>query len=168
MRTRMYPYFFVNNTRFTGLEMGDRSVKNAKNTFLPLSPASQFRQTINLRSQNKLTKSAAASCGHPNFPTYPVAHCHRITCRIFLSTLQFRFFKNFQNKVKKCLTPPIKILKFSSSPAAYQRLTYKERPHRLAWSRTPASHAGDRGSNPLGDAKIKKGIRTLILPFFYC
>ena len=27
------------------------------------------------------------------------------------------------------------------------------RPHRLARSRTPAFHAGDRGSNPLGDAK---------------
>ena len=26
------------------------------------------------------------------------------------------------------------------------------RPHRLARSRTPAFHAGDRGSNPLGDA----------------
>ena len=26
------------------------------------------------------------------------------------------------------------------------------RPHRLAWSRTPAFHAGNRGSNPLGDA----------------
>ena len=26
------------------------------------------------------------------------------------------------------------------------------RPHRLAWPRTPAFHAGDRGSNPLGDA----------------
>jgi hypothetical protein len=25
-------------------------------------------------------------------------------------------------------------------------------PHRLAWPRTPAFHAGDRGSNPLGDA----------------
>ena len=28
------------------------------------------------------------------------------------------------------------------------------RPHRLAWSRTPAFHAGDRGSNPLGDANF--------------
>ena len=31
------------------------------------------------------------------------------------------------------------------------RLT-TSRPHRLAWPRTPAFHAGDRGSNPLGDA----------------
>lgn len=30
-----------------------------------------------------------------------------------------------------------------------------ERPHRLARPRTPAFHAGDRGSNPLGDAKIR-------------
>ena len=33
------------------------------------------------------------------------------------------------------------------------------RPHRLAWSRTPAFHAGNRGSNPLGDATNKiKGL----------
>ena len=25
-------------------------------------------------------------------------------------------------------------------------------PHRLAWPRTPAFHAGDAGSNPAGDA----------------
>lgn len=30
------------------------------------------------------------------------------------------------------------------------------RPHRLAWSRTPDFHSGNRGSNPLGDAKISK------------
>ncbi len=30
------------------------------------------------------------------------------------------------------------------------------RPHRLAWPRTPAFHAGDRGSNPLGDATFQK------------
>ena len=28
-------------------------------------------------------------------------------------------------------------------------------PHRLAWSRTPPFHGGNRGSNPLGDANIK-------------
>ena len=27
-----------------------------------------------------------------------------------------------------------------------------QRPHRLAWSRTPAFHAGNTGSNPVGDA----------------
>ena len=35
------------------------------------------------------------------------------------------------------------------------------RPHRLAWSRTPAFHAGDRGSNPLGDAKFNIVAYTL-------
>ena len=28
------------------------------------------------------------------------------------------------------------------------------RPRRLAWSRTPAFHAGDTGSNPVGDVQI--------------
>jgi hypothetical protein len=32
------------------------------------------------------------------------------------------------------------------------------RPHRLAWPRTPAFHAGDRGSNPLGDANFFNGL----------
>ena len=27
-------------------------------------------------------------------------------------------------------------------------------PHRLAWPRTPAFHAGDAGSNPAGDANF--------------
>ena len=31
------------------------------------------------------------------------------------------------------------------------------RPHRLARSRTPDFHSGDRGSNPLGDAMINSG-----------
>ncbi len=39
------------------------------------------------------------------------------------------------------------------------RLTMS-RPHRLAWPRTPAFHAGDRGSNPLGDAIFLLQIRT--------
>jgi hypothetical protein len=34
------------------------------------------------------------------------------------------------------------------------------RPHRLAWSRTPDFHSGNRGSNPLGDAKIKSTEKT--------
>ena len=40
------------------------------------------------------------------------------------------------------------------------------RPHRLAWPRTPAFHAGDRGSNPRGDANIKKGLSKSDSPFF--
>ncbi len=28
------------------------------------------------------------------------------------------------------------------------------RPRRLAWSRTPAFHAGDTGSNPVGDVQV--------------
>ena len=32
--------------------------------------------------------------------------------------------------------------------------TFVSCPHRLARPRTPAFHAGDRGSNPLGDASI--------------
>jgi hypothetical protein len=40
------------------------------------------------------------------------------------------------------------------------------RPHRLAWSRTPAFHAGDRGSNPLGDATYSiKGLQEIVSPF---
>ena len=35
----------------------------------------------------------------------------------------------------------------------FKRVT-EYRPHRLARPRTPAFHAGDRGSNPLGDASI--------------
>lgn len=37
------------------------------------------------------------------------------------------------------------------------------RPHRLAWSRTPPFHGENRGSNPLGDAKI---FELLICSFF--
>ncbi len=32
-------------------------------------------------------------------------------------------------------------------------------PHRLAWSRTSAFHAVNRGSNPLGDARMQKAFR---------
>jgi hypothetical protein len=37
------------------------------------------------------------------------------------------------------------------------------RPHRLAWPRTPAFHAGDRGSNPLGDATLKIYLMPYVL-----
>lgn len=41
----------------------------------------------------------------------------------------------------------------------------RTRPHRLARSRTPAFHAGDRGSNPLGDANNKnRGLRQKTVP----
>ena len=39
-------------------------------------------------------------------------------------------------------------------------------PHRLAWPRTPAFHAGDRGSNPRGDANIKKGLSNELIVLF--
>ena len=32
---------------------------------------------------------------------------------------------------------------------------YRKSPHRLAWPRTPAFHAGDAGSNPAGDANFQ-------------
>ncbi|CCO23812.1 protein of unknown function [Maridesulfovibrio hydrothermalis AM13 = DSM 14728] len=35
---------------------------------------------------------------------------------------------------------------------------FKMRPHRLAWPRTPAFHAGDGGSNPPGDATKFQGL----------
>ena len=40
-------------------------------------------------------------------------------------------------------------LPFSKAPEAGN-----VRPHRLVWPRTPPFHGGDRGSNPLGDAKF--------------
>ena len=43
---------------------------------------------------------------------------------------------------------------------------YFTRPHRLARSRTLAFHAGDRGSNPLGDAKFFKIILLTISRLF--
>jgi hypothetical protein len=43
---------------------------------------------------------------------------------------------------------PFKQRVAGSNPA---RLT--TRPRRLAWPRTPAFHAGNTGSNPVGDAK---------------
>src|SRR3989339_1054210 len=45
---------------------------------------------------------------------------------------------------------PFKLWVVGSIPT---RLTML-RPHRLAWSRTPPFHGENRGSNPLGDAKI--------------
>jgi hypothetical protein len=36
-------------------------------------------------------------------------------------------------------------------------------PHRLAWSRTPAFHAGNRGSNPLGDANYINKLRFIVI-----
>ena len=41
------------------------------------------------------------------------------------------------------------------------------RPHRLVWSRTLAFHAGNMGSNPLGDAiKHVKAFSVLLKAFF--
>ena len=50
----------------------------------------------------------------------------------------------------------------------YALIEHYLRPHRLAWSRTPAFHAGNSGSNPLGDAIIYKGLEAhrLLSPFF--
>jgi hypothetical protein len=42
------------------------------------------------------------------------------------------------------------------------------RPHRLARSRTPAFHAGDRGSNPLGDATKHIKAFSIVLEAFFC
>ncbi len=44
---------------------------------------------------------------------------------------------------------------FCTLRLALRALRNKSRPHRLARSRTPAFHAGNRGSNPLGDAMQK-------------
>ena len=40
-------------------------------------------------------------------------------------------------------------------------------PHRLARPRTPAFHVGNRGSNPLGDAKEFQGVSNLANPFIF-
>ena len=37
-------------------------------------------------------------------------------------------------------------------------------PHRLARPRTPAFHVGNRGSNPLGDAKLFQGLANRLIP----
>ncbi|SVB21666.1 uncharacterized protein METZ01_LOCUS174520 [marine metagenome] len=47
------------------------------------------------------------------------------------------------------------------------RLTFlfginRKSPHRLAWPRTPAFHAGDAGSNPAGDANFHPKIGFII------
>ena len=39
-------------------------------------------------------------------------------------------------------------------------------PHRLAWPRTPAFHAGDTGSNPVGDATTA-GRAVIARPVFF-
>ena len=39
---------------------------------------------------------------------------------------------------------------------------YRKSPHRLAWPRTPAFHAGDAGSNPAGDANSYPKIGLII------
>ena len=69
------------------------------------------------------------------------------------------------------LTQSVEYLPFKqrvagSSPARPTTNKNCLRPHRLAWSRTPAFHAGNRGSNPLGDATNKiKGLEDILSPF---
>jgi hypothetical protein len=58
-------------------------------------------------------------------------------------------------KISGPLTQSVEYLPFKqrvvgSNPTRPTKKT--TRPHRLAWSRTPAFHAGDTGSNPVGDA----------------
>lgn len=75
-------------------------------------------------------------------------------------------------KVCGPLTQMVEYLPFKqrvagSSPA---RPTYSVRPHRLAWSRTPAFHAGNTGSNPVGDASLFINFLYIFLsktPHFY-
>jgi hypothetical protein len=73
-------------------------------------------------------------------------------------------------KISGPLTQPVEYLPFKqrvvgSNPT---RPTKKAmRPHRLAWSRTPAFHAGDTGSNPVGDAIRNQGVRQLSLTPLY-
>ena len=55
---------------------------------------------------------------------------------------------------------PFKAWVVGSNPTRLTRC-----PYRLAWPRTPAFHAGNRGSNPLGDASIIKGLR-IVAPLF--
>ena len=60
---------------------------------------------------------------------------------------------------------PFKQWVAGSSPA---RLIYQPQgPRRLAWPRTPAFHAGNRGSNPLGDAKINYSPIIFISALFF-
>ncbi len=85
--------------------------------------------------------------------------------KIFFATIFL--LTNLKNKTIKRffrrgpLTQSVEYLPFKqrvagSSPAR----PIIARPHRLAWSRTPAFHAGNRGSNPLGDAIfVNKGLR---------
>ncbi len=67
---------------------------------------------------------------------------------------------------------PFKQRVAGSSPArpttnAHKRPENQMRPHRLARSRTPAFHAGDRGSNPLGDATYIKAFSVFCWKLFY-
>ena len=55
---------------------------------------------------------------------------------------------------------PFKAWVVGSNPTRLTRC-----PYRLAWPRTPAFHAGNRGSNPLGDASTIKGLR-IVAPLF--
>ena len=53
--------------------------------------------------------------------------------------------------------PPVLCKTRPSRIGADQQIRLKiVRPHRLAWSRTAAFHAVNRGSNPLGDATKKQ------------
>ena len=66
----------------------------------------------------------------------------------------------------------VNILLMTYTLCAWRYALCEFRPHRLARSRTPAFHAGDRGSNPLGDAKNSfyfKGLEALLLtPLLLC
>ena len=61
---------------------------------------------------------------------------------------------------KKIIYP---LLHFSNIPLFH----FFSRPHRLARPRTPAFHVGNRGSNPLGDAKLILRKPHFLLGLFY-
>ena len=63
--------------------------------------------------------------------------------------------------VKKSLAPRCRALAGASgfAKAGFGQVPVNiVSPHRLARSRTPAFHAGDTGSNPVGDAKQNQGV----------
>jgi hypothetical protein len=56
------------------------------------------------------------------------------------------------------LTQVVEYLPFKQRVAGSSPARPTRGPHRLVWSRTPAFHAGNTGSNPVGDASCSKGV----------
>jgi|WetSurMetagenome_2_1015567.scaffolds.fasta_scaffold02806_3 hypothetical protein len=101
-----------------------------------------------------------------------------MTERTFIGKPESCPFKELENAWTQVsrLKPPGRSFIGQNPPARFSILTTFEalitnlsafRPHRLARSRTPAFHAGNTGSNPVGDASEIKGLAKH-KPILFC